>query len=92
MTKIDSKTYLEGIKNDIKIAVNDVFAILEKIDSDVEHLKVKTSKPDKHAAKLLLQYLGWEEGKSKQNLEKLCKKEIEQYLRWLDYYCKKKNN
>jgi len=37
----------------------------------------------------LLDYLGWEEGQSKQNLEKLCGKEIEQYLKWLDYYCQK---
>jgi len=38
---------------------------------------------------LLLDYLGWEEGKSKQNLEKLCGEEIKEYLSWLDYYCKK---
>jgi|SRR3989339_652383 len=89
MAKINFKTYLEGIKNDIKIAVDDIFAVLEKISDDVELLKVKASKPDKHAAALLLDYLDWEEGKSKKNLEKICGEEIAEYMRWVDYYCEK---
>ncbi len=89
MTEINFNTYIEGVKNDVKIAVDDVFAVLEKIGTDVESIKVKTSKPDKLAASLLLDYLGWDKGKSRQNLEKLCGKEIEQYLKWLEYHCKK---
>jgi len=89
MNEIDFKTYIEGIKNDVKIAVDDIFAVLEKLGSDVEHLKVKTFKPDKLAASLLLDYLGWEESQSKQNLEKICGEEIRQYLKWLEYYCQK---
>ncbi len=83
------KTLLNGIRNDLKIAVDDLFNAIEIVYEDVEHLKVKTSRPDKHAAALLLDYLSWEEGKSKQNLEKICGEEIKEYMKWLDYYCEK---
>lgn len=73
----------------MKIAIDDAFCVLENITDDVELLKVITSKPDKQAAALLLDYLGWEEGQSKQNLEKLCAKEIKEYMSWLEYYCRK---
>lgn len=89
MKKLSFKDFAESVKNDVKIAVDDVFAILEKMSDDVELLKVKTAKPDKHSATLLLDYLGWEEGKPKANLEKICGEELEMYMKWLDYYCKK---
>ena len=89
MTEIDSTTLIKGISNDLKIAIDDLTGIIVTLNSDVEHLKLKTSKPDKLAASLLLDYLGWEEGKSKQNLEKLCGEEIKEYMKWLDYYCNK---
>ena len=56
---------------------------------DIELLEVKTSKSDKQSAVLLLDYLDWEEGNPKTNLEKLCGEEIEMYMKWLDYYCNK---
>ena len=89
MSENNFKTLLNGTRNDFKIAVDDLFNTIEIIYEDIEHLKVKTSKPDKHAAELLLDYLGWKDGKSKQNLEKLCGEEIQQYLKWLEYYCEK---
>lgn len=89
MNEINYKDCIRGIKNDFKIAIDDAFCVLETITDDLEHLKVITSKPDKNVATLLLDYLGWEEGNSKQNLEKLCEEEIKQYFRWLEYYCEK---
>ena len=89
MQENNFKTLLNGARNDLKIAVDDLFNAIEIISEDVEHLKVKTSKPDKHEAALLLDYLGWDQSKPKQNLEKLCGEEIEQYMKWLEYYCKK---
>lgn len=89
MSENNFKTLLNGTRNDLKIAVDDLFNIIEIMHEDIELLKVKTSKPDKHAAALLLDYLGWEDGKPKQNLEKLCGEEITEYMKWLEYYCKK---
>lgn len=37
---IDFKTYLQGIKNDMQIAIDDVFAAIENIGVDVEKLKM----------------------------------------------------
>lgn len=91
MSGINFKTYLSGVGNDLKIAIDDVIGVIEKIHDDVEKLKLESLKPNKLSAKILLDYLGWEEGQSKQNLEKLCSKEIEQYQKWLDYYCKENN-
>jgi len=88
MTQIDSTTMIKGIANDLKISIDDLTDIIVTLNSDVEILKLKASKPDKLAASMLLDYLGWKEGQSKQNLEKLCGKEIEQYMKWLEYYCK----
>lgn len=89
MREIDSATLIKGIANDLKIAIDDLTGVIVILNSDVEHLKVKTSKPDKLAASVLLDYLSWEEGQSKQNLEKLCGDEIKEYMSWLDYHCKK---
>lgn len=89
MSKNKVNTLLKGARNDFKIAVDELFNIIEILHEDVDLLKVKTSRPDKHAAALLLDYLGWEDSKPKQNLEKLCGEEIKEYIKWLDYYCKK---
>lgn len=86
MTEKNLKTLLNGTRNDFKIAVDDLFNVIEIIQKDVDQLKTKTSKPDKHEAALLLDYLGWDESKPKENLEKLCGEEIQQYLKWLEYY------
>jgi len=87
MTKIDSSTYITGIGNDLKIAIDDVINIILSIHDDTEKLKVKTSKPTKATAKALLEYIAMEDCKPKKNLEKLCGEEIEQYFKWLDSYC-----
>ncbi|HSA07309.1 MAG TPA: hypothetical protein P5556_09025 [Candidatus Gastranaerophilales bacterium] len=91
MSEIDFKIYLNGVGNDLKIAIDDVIGIVEKIHDDVDQLKVKTSKPDKPTAQALLEYLAMEEGKAKQNLEILCDKQIKQYLKWIDSYCEEHN-
>jgi len=87
MTKIDSTDYITGIGNDLKIAIDDVIGIILTLHSDIEELKVKTSKPNRAAAKALLEYIAMENCKAKENLEALCGKEIKQYLKWLDVYC-----
>lgn len=89
MTKIDSKTMIQGIGNDFKILIDDVISVIISLHEDMELLKIKTSKPDKHAATLLLDYLSWKDGEAKQNLEKLCGEEILQCMKWLEYHCKK---
>ena len=89
MTKIDSKTMLQGMGNDFKILIDDLIGTIITLQEDVEMLKIKNSKPDKHAATLLLDYLGWADDKSKKNLEKLCGEEIQQCMKWLEYYCEK---
>jgi len=89
MTEIDSKTLIQGIGNDFKILIDDVIGTILTLHEDVELLKVKTSKPDKHAAALLLDYLSWEDSEPKKNLKKLCGDEIKQCMEWLEYYCKK---
>ena len=87
MTEIDSKTFIKGVTNDFKIAVDDLAGILIALQEDVDKLKVKISKPDKATAEALLEYIAMEEGKAKQNLEILCGEEIKLHLQWLDKYC-----
>lgn len=87
MTKIDSTSYITGIGNDLKIAIDDVISIILTIHDDIDKLKVKTSKPSKATAKALLEYIAMEDCKAKENMEALCCKEIEQYFKWLDNYC-----
>jgi len=89
MNKIDSKAMIQGIGNDFKILIDDVIGVIISLHEDMELLKVKTSKPDKHSAQLLFDYLSWEDGESKQNLEKLCGEEIQECMKWLEYYCEK---
>ena len=87
MSGIDFKTFVNGVGNDLKTSIDDIIGIIIGINEDIENLKVKTSKPDKHAAKALLEYIAMENCKAKENLEALCGKEIRQYLKWLDTYC-----
>lgn len=39
MTEIDFQTMLNGIKNDLKISIDDLFNVIEIIRNDVEKLK-----------------------------------------------------
>ena len=87
MTVIDFRTYVIGVRNDLKIAIDDVISIIIAIHDDIEKLKVKTSKPNKATAKALLEYIAMENCKAKENIEILCGKEIEQYLEWIESYC-----
>lgn len=87
MINIDSRTMLQGIGNDFKIAIDDIISIILNIHEDIEKLKVKTSKPNKATAKALLEYIAMEDCKAKENMEVLCGKEIEQYLKWIESYC-----
>ncbi|HSA05877.1 MAG TPA: hypothetical protein P5556_01705 [Candidatus Gastranaerophilales bacterium] len=88
MTKIDFKTYLNGVGNDLKTCIDDVIGIIIGIHEDVEKLKFNSLKPNKEKAKAILEYLAMEDCKSKKNMEALCGEEIKQCLKWLDSYCK----
>ena len=74
---MDFKTFINGVGNDLKIAIDDITHAIALIHEDVEKLKVKVSKPDKLVAKGLLEYIAMEDGKAKENLEALCGKEIQ---------------
>jgi len=87
MAEIDFRTYVIGVGNDLKIAIDDVISIIISIHKDIEKLKVKISKPNKATAKALLEYIAMEDCKAKENMEALCGKEIEQYFKWLESYC-----
>lgn len=87
MQKLDFQTFIGGVGNDLKIAIDDVIGAISTIHEDVEKLKIKTSKPDKTTAKALLEYLAMEESKAKTNMEILCGGEIQKYFKWLDDYC-----
>lgn len=91
MSKIDFKTFINGVGNDLKTSIDNVIEIIIGINEDVEKLKTKTSKPTKDTAQGLLEYIGMDEGKAKQNLEALCGNEIQQYFKWLDDYCSEHN-
>lgn len=88
MSKLDFQTFIGGVGNDLKIAIDDVIGTISNIQEDVENLKIKTSKPDKRTAQALLEYIAMEEGKVKTNMAILCGKEIQQYMKWIDEYCK----
>ena len=87
LQEIDFKTFIHGVGTDLKIAIDDVIGTIINIQEDVDKLKIKTSKPDKMTAKGLLEYIAMEDGKAKENIEALCGKEIQQYLKWLDAFC-----
>ena len=84
---VDFKAFINDVGNDLKIAIDDVIGSIINIQEDVEKLKIKTSKPDKITAKGLLEYIAMEDGNAKRNIDLLCGKEIQQYLKWLDEFC-----
>ncbi|HBH18987.1 MAG TPA: hypothetical protein DDX14_08670 [Cyanobacteria bacterium UBA9579] len=57
MQGMDFKTFINGVGNDFKIAIDDVIGAVITIQEDIEKLKIKTSKPDKLVAKGLLEYI-----------------------------------
>lgn len=89
MQEIDFKTFINGVSNDLKIAIDDVIGAISGIQEDVEKLKIKTSKPDRRIAQALLEYIAMDDGKAKENMEIVCGNEIKQYFKWLDSYCEK---
>jgi len=44
MTKIDFETFLDGVREDFKIAIDDLFNAIEIIKDDVEKLKADKNK------------------------------------------------
>lgn len=88
MSEKSFKTFINGVGNDFKIAIDDVIGAISTIHDDIEGLKVKTSKPSPLVAQALLEYIAMEESKAKNNMEILCGKEVQQYMKWLDEYCK----
>ena len=46
MTKINYQECIRGIKNDIKMAIDDAFCVLENIADDVDRLKAKSNKDE----------------------------------------------
>ena len=87
MQEVDFETFMNGAGSDLKVAIDDVISAISSIYQDIEKLKVKTSKPDKLVAKGLLEYIAMEDGNAKRNIDALCGKEIQLYLKWLDEYC-----
>lgn len=47
MTEIDFKTLIHGIRNDLKITIDDLFNAIEEIQEDVEKLKSEKSAKNK---------------------------------------------
>jgi len=88
LQELNFKAFINGVGNDLKIAIDDVIGAISNIQQDVEKLKVKTSKPDKKTAQAFLEYIAMEEGRTKINIKILCGEEIKQYMNWLDEYCK----
>jgi hypothetical protein len=88
MQALNFKTFINGASNDLKIAIDDIISAILIVQEDVDKFKITTSKPDKRTAKALLEYIAMEDSKAKENIDILCGKEIQQYLRWLDDYCK----
>jgi len=41
MTEIDFRTFIDGVGNDLKIAIDDIIGAITGIQEDVEKLKVK---------------------------------------------------
>lgn len=44
MKKIDSKTYINAIKNDLKLAIDDIFEIITNLQEDLGKLKKQSIK------------------------------------------------
>lgn len=47
LQEIDFRTFIKAIGNDFKIAIDDLFNVLETVVDDVEKLKLETSKSNK---------------------------------------------
>ena len=86
MEKLDFSTYLNGIRNDFKISVDDLFNAIEIISENTEKVRLEATKPDINTAKALIEYLNWEESKSKKNFEVICGEELEKWMDWLEKY------
>ena len=41
MKQLSFREYIEGVKNDVKIAVDDIFAIIEKLYDEIQEIKNK---------------------------------------------------
>jgi hypothetical protein len=41
MKKLSFKEFIEGVKDDVKIAVDDIFAIIEKLYDEIQEVKNK---------------------------------------------------
>jgi len=85
--KID---YLDAMRNDIKIAVDEIFDELGFMLYDLKRLKLITFKPDKTAAQDLLEYLNQNDQLPQKNSEKIVKN-LDIYLSWLELYCQENN-
>lgn len=44
MQEIDFKTFINGVGNDLKIAIDDVIGVISNLQEDVEKLKEQISK------------------------------------------------
>lgn len=87
LSRRDFSAFINGVGNDLKIAIDDVIDSINYIHEDVQKLKKGTLKPDADIAESLLEYISWEESKHKEVLEKLFNKEIEAHFEWVDKYC-----
>jgi hypothetical protein len=41
MKQLSFRDFIEGVKNDVKIAVDDIFAIIEKLYDEIQEIKGK---------------------------------------------------
>lgn len=87
LKKLDSKTMLDGVGNDLKILIDDVIGAIIDLQEDVNKLKFKASKPSKVKAMALLEYISMEDCNAKKNMEILCGDEIKHCMEWIDKYC-----
>ena len=88
MQKIDFRMFVNAIGNDFKIAIDDLFNVIETLVDDVEKLKLEAFKPNKDTARTLLEYLKCKDKKSKKNFEKVFEDRLPKHLAWLEYHCK----
>ena len=69
MTENKSVNIYNGIRNDLKISIDDIFDVIFLILEDIKKLKLAAFKPEGKTAAALLEYLSWEDGKNKSNFE-----------------------
>ena len=65
MQEIDFRMFVNAIGNDFKIAIDDLFNVIETLVDDVEKLKLENAKPNKDTARALLEYIAMEDGRAK---------------------------